>query len=79
MKILRSNITSYITLGISLLIALTSYAFVDKTSTLKESVEKVELVSSSNAIKVSKLEADNQNMKEWLSRVENKLDRVIAN
>lgn len=70
----KGAIPLIISIGSTIVISLISYAFVN----LSNDVSNTEKVQGELVKTVSSLEADNKTMKEWLTRVEGKLDRVIA-
>lgn len=74
----KGNIPIYVSIGISIILSLTSYAFVTTTSALRGDVDKVQDDMSTVKSEVSGLKADNLSMQKWLERVEKKLDTAIA-
>ena len=83
MQSIKQNFTSgnmpiYITVGISMLLSISSYAYVSMTEGLRGDVDKIQDESTLLAKDVAGLKADNNTMKEWLTRVERKLDTVIS-
>ena len=70
----KGAIPAIITIGSTIVVSLISYTFV----TLKVDVDKMEVEQSTQVKTIASLQADNVTMKEWLTRVEGKLDRAIT-
>lgn len=75
---MKSPIHQYLQIGITAILALVSFIFTTTTFGLKADVEKIRDGDDTIGKEVSALKADNITMKEWLSRVEIKIDKAIA-